>query len=135
MLIRSQVFAKKAKTFSHENGTATEKALHFRGSSTSVGDQFFWIVVCPRWSSVKSFIKTRSKMRGWTRKSTLPQREEVMKRKIALPKIDLMRASHQPKIYTQLLFLEGGKNAKNLVSYFADLARAGVALFRHGRKD
>jgi hypothetical protein len=31
-------------------------------------------------------------------------REEVMKRKIALFEVDLMRASHQPEIYTQRLF-------------------------------
>jgi hypothetical protein len=47
--VTSAIFAKKAKTFSHGNGTATEKAFHFRESSTSVGDKFFLVAARPRW--------------------------------------------------------------------------------------
>jgi hypothetical protein len=45
--VTSAIFAKKAKTFSHGNGTATEKTFHFRGSSASVGDKFFLVPARP----------------------------------------------------------------------------------------
>jgi hypothetical protein len=42
-----QSLQKKAKTFSHENGTATKKVFHFRGSSAFVGDKFFLVPARP----------------------------------------------------------------------------------------
>jgi hypothetical protein len=47
LLLQVQFFQKKAKNFSHENGTATKKAFHFRGSFAFVGDEFFLVPARP----------------------------------------------------------------------------------------
>jgi hypothetical protein len=42
-LSQVQSLQKKAKIFSHGKETVTEKAFHFRGNSTFVGDKYFLV--------------------------------------------------------------------------------------------
>jgi hypothetical protein len=60
--VTSAIFAKKAKTFSHGNGTATKKAFHFRWSSTFVGDKFFLVPARSGWGNLNSFGENRREM-------------------------------------------------------------------------